>query len=136
MKSFAHSVLLLALFINLSGCGTLLHPERKGQTGGRIDPGVVILDGIGLLFFFIPGAIAFAVDFTYGTIYLPGGRRAALSDDELNQVTQNGHIDAKKLTGFIRQKVKSPIAFEPQDIQIMSLPSAEQLPKEFLISSS
>jgi len=55
----------------------LLHPERKGQTGGRIDPGFVILDGVRLLFFFIPAVIAFAVDFNYGTIYLPGGRTAS-----------------------------------------------------------
>ena len=55
----------------LSGCGTLLYPERKGQTGGRIDPSVAILDGLGLLLFLIPGLIAFAVDFSNGTIYLP-----------------------------------------------------------------
>jgi hypothetical protein len=29
------------------------------------------LDGIGLLLFFIPGVIAFAVDFATGAIYLP-----------------------------------------------------------------
>lgn len=65
----------------LSGCGTLLYPERKGQSGGRIDPAVAILDGIGLLLFLIPGLIAFAVDFSNGTIYLPGGRRAEKADD-------------------------------------------------------
>ncbi|WP_437231015.1 hypothetical protein SH661x_002262 [Planctomicrobium sp. SH661] len=55
----------------LSGCGTLLYPERRGQAAGRLDWKVVALDGIGLLFFFIPGVIAFAVDFLNGTIYLP-----------------------------------------------------------------
>jgi len=52
-------------------CGTILHPERKGQEAGRIDPAIAILDGVGLLFFFIPGVIAYAVDFSNGTIYLP-----------------------------------------------------------------
>ena len=33
-----------------------------------------MLDGIGLLLFIIPGVIAFAVDFSTGAIYLPGGR--------------------------------------------------------------
>jgi hypothetical protein len=56
-----------------ASCGTLLHPERKGQVSGRIDPGIAVLDGIGLLFFIVPGVIAFAVDFTNGTIYLPPG---------------------------------------------------------------
>jgi hypothetical protein len=53
------------------GCGTLLYPERRGQPAGRLDWGVVLLNGIGLLLFFIPGVIAFAVDFSNGTIYLP-----------------------------------------------------------------
>ncbi len=54
-----------------SGCGTLLYPERRGQPAGRLDWGIVLLNGLGLLFFFIPGVIAFAVDFSNGTIYLP-----------------------------------------------------------------
>ena len=53
------------------GCGTLLYPERRGQRGGRIDWKVVALDGAGLLLFFIPGVIAFAVDIMTGAIYLP-----------------------------------------------------------------
>ncbi|MEZ6125743.1 MAG: hypothetical protein R3C49_21565 [Planctomycetaceae bacterium] len=53
----------------------MLHPERRGQQrGGRIDWRVAALDGLGLLLFFIPGVIAFAVDFHQGTIYLPQGR--------------------------------------------------------------
>ena len=52
-------------------CGTILHPERRGQPAGRLDWGVVLLDGLGLIFFLIPGVIAFAVDFATGAIYLP-----------------------------------------------------------------
>jgi hypothetical protein len=55
----------------LSGCGTILYPERRGQPAGRLDWGIVALDAVGLLFFFVPGVIAFAVDFNNGTIYLP-----------------------------------------------------------------
>jgi len=57
--------------VALTGCGTVLHPERRGQPAGRIDWGIFALDAIGLIFFFIPGVIAFAVDFTTGAIYLP-----------------------------------------------------------------
>lgn len=60
------------LILQVAGCGTLLYPERKGQKGGRIDVGVAVLNGIGLFFFLIPGIIAYAVDFSNGTIYLPG----------------------------------------------------------------
>jgi hypothetical protein len=54
------------------GCGTILHPERRYQPQGvDLDWGIVALDTLGLLLFFIPGVIAFAVDFTTGAIYLP-----------------------------------------------------------------
>ena len=65
----------------LAGCGTVFYPERKGQQSGSIDPVVAIADGIGLLFFILPGVIAFAVDFNNGSIYLPGGKRAELSPE-------------------------------------------------------
>lgn len=54
-----------------AGCGTIMHPERKGQLAGPLDWKIVGLDAVGLLLFFVPGVIAFAVDFNNGTIYLP-----------------------------------------------------------------
>lgn len=41
--------------VTLSGCGTLFHPERKGQLSGNIDPVVAVANGVGLLFFIVPG---------------------------------------------------------------------------------
>ncbi len=67
--------LLVALGVESSACGTLIYPERRGQRSGRIDPGVAVMDGIGLLLFIIPGMVAFAIDFSTGAIYLPSGRR-------------------------------------------------------------
>lgn len=64
--------LAITLSAGLVSCGTLMHPERRGQRGGNLDVGVVLLDGVGLFFFIIPGIIAYAVDFSNGTIYLPG----------------------------------------------------------------
>ncbi|TVQ03490.1 MAG: hypothetical protein EA381_01355 [Planctomycetaceae bacterium] len=56
----------------LTGCGTLLHGERRGQRhNGQIDWKVAGLNGLGLVFFFVPGVIAFVVDFYTGAIYLP-----------------------------------------------------------------
>ena len=54
-----------------AGCGTILYPERRYQPHGDLDLTVVALDTLGLLLFFIPGVIAFAVDFTTDAIYLP-----------------------------------------------------------------
>jgi len=64
------------LFTN--SCGYFLYPERVGQVEGKIDPTVVILDALGLLIGIIPGVVAFAVDLTTGTIYLPPGGESAI----------------------------------------------------------
>lgn len=69
--------LTVALLLT-SGCGYFLYPERVGQTEGRVDPAVVVLDAAGLLFGIVPGAIAFAVDITTGAIYLPPGEKDVL----------------------------------------------------------
>jgi hypothetical protein len=55
-----------------SGCGAFIHPERCGQPhSNEIDWRIAALDGLGLLLFFIPGVVAFIVDFSTGAIYLP-----------------------------------------------------------------
>lgn len=72
-----------------TGCGTILHPERKGQPAGRIDWTIAALDGLGLLMFFVPGVIAFAVDFNNGTIYLPSS--GTMSDRRCDPL-QNGLV--------------------------------------------
>ncbi|MFS1523591.1 hypothetical protein ACL7TT_05675 [Microbulbifer sp. 2304DJ12-6] len=90
---------VLVMVINVSACGYFLYPERKGQTGGRVDPAVVILDGAALLFGFLPGVVAFAVDFTNGTIYLPPGspsvidrHTSSVDTDKVQKVTdEDGH---------------------------------------------
>ena len=65
----------------LVGCGTILYPERRGQSAmERLDADIVILDGIGLFFFVVPGVIAFAVDFATGAIYLPRGQKSNVGD--------------------------------------------------------
>src|SRR3954466_8061096 len=72
----------------VAGCGTILYPERRYQPHGDVDLKVVAMDTLGLLLFFIPGVIAFAVDFTTGAIYLPppqgyGGEAPPAKDQRL-----------------------------------------------------
>jgi hypothetical protein len=68
------SALIAVILCSVMGCGTILYPERRGQPAGPIDAGVVLLDAVGLLVFFVPGVVAFAVDFATGAIYLPKGQ--------------------------------------------------------------
>jgi hypothetical protein len=61
-----------------AGCGTLLHSERCNQPhSNQIDWKIAALDGLGLIFFFVPGVIAFVVDFSTGAIYLPASSVSA-----------------------------------------------------------
>ena len=72
-------VTLGASLASATGCGLLIYPERRGQSKGRLDWGIVMLDSLGLLLFFLPGVVAFIVDFATGTIYLPPEGRATVS---------------------------------------------------------
>lgn len=112
-------VLTASLFAQLTACGTILHPERKGQKSGRIDPAIAVFDGIGLLFFLIPGVIAFAVDFSNGTIYLPGGRNSQLNDEELKRVAPEGKVDQAALAEILRAKnlINDPVQAQRLEIQ-------------------
>ncbi len=97
---------LAGTLIGTTACGVILYPERKGQVNGRIDPAIAVLDGIGLLFFIVPGVIAFAVDFATGAIYLPG----SASYTELDMDAADVHsvdaesVDAEAIENLIRER--------------------------------
>jgi len=55
--------------VGSTGCGYILHPERRGRSGGTIDGTVLIFDLLWLLPGLLPGVVALAVDFTGGGIY-------------------------------------------------------------------
>ena len=125
VNSFLLSVLLVA---TTSGCGTILHPERKGQTGGQLDPSIVVLDALGLLFFLIPGVIAFAVDFSNGTIYLPGGGSAQLTDEELDQVlASDSSVNKKELERVLEARLDRPLDLSDEALEVRALDSQAQL---------
>lgn len=110
MTSVRIIVFLIAagLILNMVSCGTILYPERKGQAAGPLDPVVVILDGIGLIFFLVPGVIAFAVDFNNGTIYLPQSRRSdadePASGPSIRTVHAERTIDQAYLERLLREE--------------------------------
>jgi len=85
-------MVIFAFLFQITACGTIMYPERKGQVSGKIDAGVAVLDGIGLLLFIIPGVIAFAVDFSNGTIYLPPEKNSLLEKTDSKNLSSL-HID-------------------------------------------
>ena len=124
-----------AVLIVQGGCGTLLHPERKGQGPGRLDPSIVILDGIGLFFFLIPGLIAFAIDISNGTIYLPGGggsgdARADAgtgADGGYRKIALDGPFDAAALEAFVERELGVANLLARADLEVRAADAAETI---------
>lgn len=131
IKSNLRLSLIAALMIQTAACGTILHPERRGQRGGRLDVGVVLLDAIGLLFFVIPGVIAFAVDFSNGTIYLPGGGRGILSEVKFDKA--GGH---KAVEAILLARTGVAVKLDQPDLQIAEVGSMDQLRARFAAEAS
>ncbi len=116
------SLVCFGLIAQLAGCGTLMYPERRGQRGGRLDIGVVALDTIGLLFFLIPGIIAFAVDFSEGTIYLPGGRVARFDPK---------HTTVATLEGIIQRETGQSVKLNQKNMEVSRLGSLDDMRNRF-----
>jgi hypothetical protein len=126
------AVVLAGLLLMQSiSCGTILHPERRGQPAGRLDPAIVALDAVGLLFFFVPGVIAFAVDFSNGTIYLPpetygqrNGGRTETSEPVAVRIPRE-ELTRERIEAIVLERTGKPVTLEPGAYQVTKLESVE-----------
>jgi hypothetical protein len=133
MGSIASKILkgsvALVLVFQFTGCGTILHPERKGQRAGRMDAGIVLLDAIGLLFFLVPGVIAFAVDFNNGTIYLPS---SVLGSNQLREVPFDPkHTDLAGIEKIVKDQTGQSVKLTQSNMQVSRLKSHQDLVASF-----
>ena len=94
-------VVAATLLTQLTACGSIFYPDRRGQIEGKIDPAVAAMDAIGILFYVLPGLIAFAIDFTTGAIYLPEGKYSLAPHDLQDAIGQDGKVDNRKLKAII-----------------------------------
>ena len=116
------------LILDLVGCGTILYPERRGQRAGHIDAGVAVLDGLGLLFFLIPGVIAFAVDFSNGTIYLPATSKVSLENKDVRLVKFDpDHTSAATIEQMIKNETGQTIKLSQDGMTITKLKSTDEV---------
>ncbi len=95
------AVLAITLLSQVAACGTLFYPDRRGQIEGKIDPAIAIANAVGLLFYIVPGLIAFAIDFTTGAIYLPEGTYSVAPERLQVAVGSDGQFDIHKLKAII-----------------------------------
>ena len=124
------------LTLQLTGCGTLMYPERRGQRGGSLDAGVAILDGLGLLFGIIPGVIAFAVDFSNGTIYMPKGRISSTFDfKNIKEVKFDPkHTSLAEIEMIIKNETGCQVRFDQNNIKLSKLKSLNDMMVQFALA--
>lgn len=134
VASFVMSSVLIT-----SSCGTLLYPERQGQSGGRVDPSIAIFNGIGLLLFVIPGLVAFAVDFHTGAIYLPNSSAGVdfdsqnlnLSDKEsYKQIGVLKNFSERELEAIIEQKTSVTNVLQHSDLMVIDTSNEKRISDE------
>ena len=99
-------VVVAALLSQLTACGSIFFPDRRGQIDGKIDPMIAVLDAVGLLFYVIPGLIAFGVDFATGAIYFPPGKTAHIAPEKLHEaIGADGKVDNAKLQAILESEL-------------------------------
>lgn len=126
-------VLICAVLIfQLAGCGVIIYPERRGQRGGRLDAGVVIMDGLCLFLFLIPGIIAYAVDFSTGTIYLPGTDRGSLDFKDIKQVKFDPqHYTNATIEKIIKEETGYAVKLPQETMKMYRLKSIDDMMARF-----
>ncbi|MBS0206517.1 MAG: hypothetical protein JSS49_26815 [Planctomycetes bacterium] len=123
-----HWLAMTVVILPQAGCGTIFWPERKGQPPGPLDPKVVFLDAIGLLLFFIPGVIAFAVDFNNGTIYLPPGEHVDTGRSRWRKVRMARRKPIREeIEAVVQAQTGKVIRLQPGAYQVGKLKSAAEL---------
>jgi len=99
-------VLVATLLTQVTACGSIFYPDRRGQIDGKIDPAIAALDAVGLLFYIIPGLVAFAIDFTTGAIYFEPGKTAQVAPEKLRQaIDADGKVDNHKLQAILESEL-------------------------------
>jgi hypothetical protein len=141
-RPLAHKLIALTLVVAIAflstSCGTILYPERRGQPpGGPLDPGVVILDALGLLFFVVPGIVAFIIDFSNGTIYLPAQpyygaipHRTLRRKDLVPVQFAKEDLTREKIEEIVSQRTGRPVTLEPGRFRAVELNDLDEVAEQ------
>ena len=111
-------VVAATLLAQLTACGSIFYPDRRGQIEGKIDPVIAGANAIGILFYVIPGLIAFAIDFATGAIYLPEGRYSVAPERLRDAIGADGRIDRAQLRAILQEQLARDLPLDdPRLIQ-------------------
>ncbi len=119
---------LASAVVWMTSCGTLFHPERVGQPrGGRLDLSIVLLDGLGLFFFFVPGVVAFIVDFATGAIYLPPGYGDAGDPSQWRVVhVPKDELTREKIAEVVSRETGRPVDLDSEELLVEKLQTIDE----------
>jgi hypothetical protein len=130
-------ILTVTITGNLVSCGTIMYPERNGQKAGQIDPLVAVLDGVGLLFFLLPGVIAFAVDFNNHSIYLSHAHTSSNGPAHTySRIRFNGKLDEAGIEKLVRAETGVTVNLQQANMQVVKLDSTSDLDARFAMTDS
>lgn len=115
------------LLLHLTACGSLLYPERSGQTGGRVDPTVAVLNGALLVAFVVPGLVAFGIDFYQGTIYLPDTAMQDENQQGFRTVQADGPLTTHQIEELVGQELGQNISLADAEWQTIEVQNSEEL---------
>lgn len=124
MKKVVAFLVCSMLVFQLTGCGYIMHPERKGQSHDYkpMDTDIMLLDSALLILGILPGVVAFIVDFSTGCIYLPGEIPHSSLDNSDMQNFQVIKVDPAHMNQTAIEKV-----LQEHTGQMISLNSPEML---------
>jgi len=134
----ALSCLLAGTMLWIASCGTIIHPERVGQPRtGRLDLSIVLLDGLGLFFFFIPGVVAFVVDFATGAIFLPPGYGDAGDPKQWRVVKiPKDEMTRERIEEVVSKEVGRPVDLGDDEVRIERLRSIDEARESLRLTPS
>jgi hypothetical protein len=122
--------------LQLASCGFVLYPERRGQSHGRVDPAIAVLDGVGLLLFIVPGIVAFAVDFSTGTIYLPSSKRASNTLKEIDEVRvihmNPDEMNLSKIEETVARHINYPLSLDQENLRVFEWDRTRDIEAELI----
>ncbi len=125
-------VVFITLIFQTISCGTILYPERRSSpstngfdpAGRKIDIAVAFLDAVCLVFYVVPGIVAFAVDFATGAIYLPKDKSASAAAKETNDLVIHvppGEINQETIKKIVFQETGMTINFDDATLKTFKM---------------
>ncbi len=130
------TIIFITLILQTVSCGTILYPERRSSpstngfdpAGRKIDLAVAFLDAVCLVFYVVPGLVAFAVDFATGAIYLPKNKKASTVEkrkDSLVIHVPPGEMNQETIKKIVFQETGVTINFEDNNLKTFKMEGQE-----------